>query len=70
MTNIKKAILKGIPRKLPNKRSIDINISHAPKRKDILQKKEMEKFSTLAMKIILLVRLLILFSEPYKIRSR
>ena len=40
MTDIKKAILKGIPTRLPNKKSINLSISHAPKRKDILKKKE------------------------------
>ena len=40
MTDIKEAILQGIPTKIPNKKSINPSISHAPKRKDILKKKE------------------------------
>ncbi len=40
MTNIKAAILEGIPSVLPPKKKISTILSHAPKRKDILNKKE------------------------------
>ena len=40
MTNLKKEILNGIPKEIPAKRGLNSNISHAPKRKDILTKKE------------------------------
>ena len=40
MTDFKKAILQGIPSKLPPKKNINYKISHAPIRKDILTKKE------------------------------
>ena len=36
MINIKKSILKGIPKELPQKKEFDTSVSHAPKRKDIL----------------------------------
>ena len=29
-------ILTGIPTELPNKKPLDLSVSHAPKRKDIL----------------------------------
>jgi urocanate hydratase len=40
MTNLKQAILQGIPSKLPAKKNINPSASHAPKRKDILNKEE------------------------------
>ena len=40
MKNIKKIILQGIPAKMPVKKLYNNNISHAPKRKDILNKEE------------------------------
>tara|TARA_B100001758_G_scaffold247942_1_gene268813 strand:- start:19169 stop:21172 length:2004 start_codon:yes stop_codon:yes gene_type:complete len=40
MTDLKKAILTGIPSEIPKERDIDLNISHAPRRKDILTKDE------------------------------
>ena len=40
MTELKKAIIQGIPNKIPNKRKLNTKISHAPKRKDILSKDE------------------------------
>ena len=40
MTELKKAIIQGIPNKIPNKRILNTKISHAPKRKDILSKDE------------------------------
>ena len=40
MTDFKKAILQGIPSKIPPKKNINYKISHAPIRKDILTKKE------------------------------
>ena len=40
MTNLKQAILQGIPLELPEKKEINPNISHAPRRKDILNKEE------------------------------
>lgn len=39
-TEFKKAILEGIPDKLPAMPAYDKNINHAPKRKDILSKEE------------------------------
>ena len=36
MTDIKQAILQGIPTQLPPKKEFDTSVSHAPKRKDIL----------------------------------
>lgn len=36
----KRAIIQGIPDTLPNKKELDPNVSHAPKRKDILSKEE------------------------------
>jgi len=36
MNEFQEAILKGIPTKLPAKKPLDPNVSHAPKRKDIL----------------------------------
>ncbi|MDC0204707.1 urocanate hydratase [Flavobacteriales bacterium] len=38
--NFKQAIKTGIPKELPAKKNINPNISHAPNRKDILNKKE------------------------------
>ena len=38
--DFKKAILEGIPDELPEAKPYDRNINHAPKRKDILSKKE------------------------------
>ena len=40
MTDFKKAILQGIPSKIPPKKNINYKISHAPIRKDILTKEE------------------------------
>jgi len=40
MTNLKQAILQGIPSELPEKKEIKADISHAPHRKDILNKEE------------------------------
>lgn len=40
MTDFHKQILEGIPEILPEPREYDINMSHAPKRKDILTPKE------------------------------
>ncbi|MAW20977.1 MAG: urocanate hydratase [Flavobacteriales bacterium] len=40
MTDLKQAILAGIPSEIPKERDINLNISHAPKRKDILTKDE------------------------------
>ena len=40
MTDLKKAILQGIPTELPAKKNRNPKISHAPKRKDILTKEE------------------------------
>mgnify|MGYP001388350387 CR=1 FL=1 len=40
MTELKKAIIEGIPNKIPTKRKLNTKISHAPKRKDILSKDE------------------------------
>ena len=40
MINLKKAILQGIPSEIPAKKEINPNISHAPKRKEILNKEE------------------------------
>ena len=40
MSNFKNTILAGIPKKLPPKKDINHNISHAPRRKDILNKEE------------------------------
>ena len=40
MKNLKEAILQGIPSKLPNKKNINSDISHAPNRKKILNKNE------------------------------
>ena len=38
MTNLKQAILQGIPSEIPTKRNINTNVSHAPNRKNILNK--------------------------------
>jgi urocanate hydratase len=38
--DFKQEILEGIPDYLPEKKPYDTTISHAPKRKDILTKKE------------------------------
>ena len=40
MSEFKQVILRGIPETLPAKKDINPNISHAPKRKDILNKQE------------------------------
>jgi urocanate hydratase len=40
MNDFKKAILAGIPTVLPNHKPLDTQVSHAPKRKDILTPKE------------------------------
>ena len=40
MTNLKQAILQGIPSELPAKKEINTDISHAPHRKDVLNKEE------------------------------
>ena len=40
MKNLKKAILQGIPKELPPKKNINLEVNHAPKRKDILTKEE------------------------------
>jgi urocanate hydratase len=40
MTNLKQAILQGIPNKIPEKKEINAEISRAPNRKDILNKEE------------------------------
>ena len=40
MTDIKSAILEGIPNELPPKKEYDTTVSHAPKRKDILTTEE------------------------------
>ena len=40
MTKLKQAILNGIPNQMPEKNNLDLNLSHAPKRKDILTKDE------------------------------
>ena len=40
MTELKKAIIEGIPNEIPDKRKFNTKISHAPKRKDILSKDE------------------------------
>ncbi len=40
LTDFKKAILEGIPNELPATKAYDSNISHAPKRKDILTLEE------------------------------
>ena len=38
--NFKESVLEGIPSVLPPKRARNENLSHAPKRKDILNKTE------------------------------
>lgn len=40
MEDIKDAILKGIPNKLPAEKPYDLKVNHAPKRRDILSDKE------------------------------
>ena len=40
MTNLKQAILQGIPSELPAKRNINTSVSHAPNRKNILNTEE------------------------------
>jgi len=40
MKDFKDAILEGIPEDLPTAKEYDLNISHAPKRKDILSREE------------------------------
>lgn len=42
MNLFQKAITEGIPKEIPSKKEYDININHAPKRKDILSKAEKE----------------------------
>ena len=40
MTNLKQAILQGIPSEIPTQKNINPSVSHAPKRKDNLNKEE------------------------------
>ena len=40
MINLKQAILQGIPTEIPTKRNINTSVSHAPNRKNILNKEE------------------------------
>ena len=40
MTNLKQAILQGIPAEIPEKKNINPSVNHAPNRKDILNKEE------------------------------
>ena len=40
MTDFQRSILEGIPAQIPDKQENDMNINHAPKRKDILNKEE------------------------------
>ena len=40
MKNLKQAILQGIPTEIPAERNINPSVSHAPKRKEILNKEE------------------------------
>ena len=40
MKNLKQTILEGIPSEIPKKRNLNTNVSHAPNRKDILNKDE------------------------------
>jgi len=42
MTDFQHSILEGIPTQIPTKQEYDININHAPKRKDILNNNEKE----------------------------
>jgi urocanate hydratase len=42
MNLFQKAIIEGIPNEIPLKKEYDLNINHAPKRKDILTKAEKE----------------------------
>ena len=42
MNLFQKAIIEGIPNEIPSKKEYDLNINHAPKRKDILSKVEKE----------------------------
>lgn len=42
MTDFQRSILEGIPAQIPAQQEYDTNINHAPKRKDILNKKEKE----------------------------
>jgi urocanate hydratase len=42
MTDFQRSILEGIPAQIPAKQAYDKEINHAPKRKDILNKKEKE----------------------------
>lgn len=42
MTDFQQSILEGIPTSIPARQEYDKNINHAPKRKDILSKKEKE----------------------------
>jgi urocanate hydratase len=36
----RKTILEGIPAKLPEEKPFDLSVSHAPKRKDVLNREE------------------------------
>ena len=40
LTDFQQAVLEGIPKELPQAPTFDKNISHAPKRKDILSTNE------------------------------
>ena len=40
MKNLKQAILQGIPSEIPKKRVLNSSVSHAPNRKDILNREE------------------------------
>ena len=42
MNLFQKAIKEGIPKEIPSKKEYDLNINHAPRRKDILSKAEKE----------------------------
>jgi urocanate hydratase len=42
MNTFQKAIITGIPKEIPNKKKYNLNVNHAPKRKDILSKTEKE----------------------------
>ena len=42
MKDFQSSILEGIPAQIPSKQEYDININHAPKRKDILNNEEKE----------------------------
>ena len=53
MTNLKQAILQGIPSELPAKKNINPSVSHAPNRKDILNKEEKELAIRNALRLLL-----------------